>query len=649
MQGHGRSQQEDPPQQDHSLDDTSSMTVKDEDFQQQGEYKYQEGEQPLHTGLKVENWINEHCYLFNVEGIVNYSQTTKQGRTFLYYPAVPIVNVYDSPPPFVRLGARRPVIDVTMSINQIGGTKVNYKIVKFLSVQSQNEFMVLFLSEAEGLIGDRDVNSIHVKPHFGIERDGLRGLEDKREKKKHDTVYKNDCRILVFHDKDILTDTVTVKVHGGKASPPREMPGLRELFKKHAGEDLHFTSCVVDDKNQQVLITEHCILVDESYTRLLNHLDIQQVTDRSTLNDLLSSLSANPIQDALEKFDSDALPNGIDAIHNLPFTTSCDLRDVLEEMYGTGIKQVLPAEGKQGWVVVWTNNIPSKFRERFQDGVVTDVAYTQLVLEQTRRQSASDKPAKQSRQRSSRWQQYPPPGDTLSKETVETEMTCFFQLQYGRIPQFIHDDQNLHEISWFMLWGDMGAPNTFPKDIQPDYIAVGQYYQIVANAQEKKSQPKKRSFRLRKSRSVPQTDPAVEDKKVELKRLEDRFLETSDINAYTSEMFGVNAFYKLLFYFHSYDEAKKEALKEEKKHFLGVLDEYVALLPENDETKIAAYKRYKQSPVATTNRKMGYPSFFNTETEGAIDGKIKAIRDKNPKEPNSILSWARGFVEKIRK
>lgn len=203
--------------------------------------------------------------------------------------AAPIIHTYSPNPLAVMTLLAMKKTDGQIGSSAHGGP---YTISRFLTVQKLNQ----------DLLQDdlKSYFSITVKPHYAI------------WPKMPDHGASQNCNTHVFHnDKPLYPYTkgaINVHAHDKLVSPDYNMNELKNtLDKSRKGEfqkSLFFTSYVVDNINKQILITEHCLLIEAEYDALANRL--KRLNATSSFSDLMSALTENPsegISAAAQKFN----------------------------------------------------------------------------------------------------------------------------------------------------------------------------------------------------------------------------------------------------------------------------------------------------------------------------------------------------------
>jgi hypothetical protein len=163
--------------------------------------------------------------------------------------------------------------------------KKQYQVKKFLTVQRLNE---MFL-EDNGAKGFTPT----VKPHYAIAPHNAKGI-----------IYKQQCKTLVeaCESGDLLMNgAMPVHAHDGKVSPSVEIKTLKKKLIQAVAEkkSSFYASYVVDEHSSQILITQHCLLMEQDYEMLFQTLDAKETP---TLADLM--LAKTSIQEALDRFSA---------------------------------------------------------------------------------------------------------------------------------------------------------------------------------------------------------------------------------------------------------------------------------------------------------------------------------------------------------
>jgi len=81
------------------------------------------------------------------------------------------------------------------------------------------------------------------------------------------------------------------------------------------------------------------------------------------------------------------------------------------------------------------------------------------------------------------------------------------------------------------------------------------------------------------------------------------------------------------FYFASYDDATKMALKKERMAFLDKLNQYINFIPDV-EKKIAAYQHFQNYSIVTAHRNIGLLALGQTDAQKEIATNIKNLETR---------------------
>jgi hypothetical protein len=131
-----------------------------------------------------------------------------------------------------------------------------------------------------------------VKPHYAIATKNGRG-----------NIYNHPCKTLMV---DVTGNVVIdpfiplqVHVHDGLLSPDVSIALLKEKLKSAFKEKIsqYYISYVVDEKNKQILVTQHCLLNEVDHAALRG---VLEAMTSPNLDDLVQSRT--PIQEALRRF-----------------------------------------------------------------------------------------------------------------------------------------------------------------------------------------------------------------------------------------------------------------------------------------------------------------------------------------------------------
>ena len=158
-----------------------------------------------------------------------------------------------------------------------------YQVKKFLTAQHLNSMSI----EDEGTQGFMPT----IKPHYAIAPHNAKG-----------SIYNQHCKTLVEESESgvlLHNRPMPVHVHDGLVSPAVEIKTLKDQLIQavKSNQSNFYSSYVIDEKNKQLLVTEHCLLAEKDYQMIFAALDFKA---RPTLEDLISADTS--IQAALGRF-----------------------------------------------------------------------------------------------------------------------------------------------------------------------------------------------------------------------------------------------------------------------------------------------------------------------------------------------------------
>lgn len=183
-----------------------------------------------------------------------------------------------------------------------------FRVSRFLTVQPMTPS---FFKDEDGAFRPS------VKPHYAISGQNGAG-----------TIYDENCPIALYtKDALIFSGKQNVHIHDTLCSPASVIPGLGDqLINAHRqGRDAHFTSYVIDNVHQHIVITEHALLSEKSHQALIDALERMPEPNIETL----VALENNPISEALTRFDS---PNWQMDQHRLRSLSPSDVFHIAPEL-----------------------------------------------------------------------------------------------------------------------------------------------------------------------------------------------------------------------------------------------------------------------------------------------------------------------------
>ena len=118
---------------------------------------------------------------------------------------------------------------------------------------------------------------VAIKPHRAISLNNGRAFSCALE-----------CQILVYNDNErVCSENQSVHTHGGTLSPGVESTGLVDSIRNKA-TDVLITSYVTDNTNQQIIITEHCLLTIDHLSQF-DRLQAPTTADLTGINRVLDT------------------------------------------------------------------------------------------------------------------------------------------------------------------------------------------------------------------------------------------------------------------------------------------------------------------------------------------------------------------------
>jgi hypothetical protein len=225
------------------------------------------------TKLTVVDILGERHYRLNLAPTTGYLDT---GDTIV---AAPVIHTYSA-------GISSIISGLALQANESTITMEGqpYQVKQFLTVQRLN---AMFLLDEEGPQGFMPT----IKPHYAIAPHNAAG-----------SVYSQDCKTLVKEPESsdlLMNGAMPVHAHDGRVSPPVEIKALNEQLIQavQSNKSKFYTSYVVDEQNKQILVTEHCLLMEADHEMLFQILDMKE---SPTLDDLM--FTETPIKNALIRF-----------------------------------------------------------------------------------------------------------------------------------------------------------------------------------------------------------------------------------------------------------------------------------------------------------------------------------------------------------
>jgi hypothetical protein len=215
--------------------------------------------------------FDANYYRLNVLSAAGY-----QGGDFGSFATAPLIHTYsahlESASPRLALRQDTPAIQI--------GDK-SYQVHQFLTVQGLNASLVS---------DEADDFRPTVKPHYAIAPVNSDG-----------TVYHQPCKTLLTDNLGCVIENraLQVHVHDGLLSPAVSIANLKPqlLLAQGMEQSKFYTSYVVDDVNNQMLVTQHCLLNEMDHRLLCQTLDQMETP---TLEALVAAETS--INDALVRF-----------------------------------------------------------------------------------------------------------------------------------------------------------------------------------------------------------------------------------------------------------------------------------------------------------------------------------------------------------
>jgi hypothetical protein len=220
------------------------------------------------TNLTSINVFGANYYRLNVNSAAKY-----RGGDFGSFATAPLIHTYSA-----RLESVSPRLALRQDAQSIQVGNKQYQIMRFLTVQPLNASLV---SDEAG-----DFRPT-VKPHYAIAFVNGRG-----------TIYDQSCKTLII---DVLGSVIEnrklpVHVHDGLLSPAVSISNLKEqlILAQNNEQSKFYTSYVVDEINNQILVTQHCLLSEMDHELLCQTLDQMKTP---TLEGLVAARTS--VKDAL--------------------------------------------------------------------------------------------------------------------------------------------------------------------------------------------------------------------------------------------------------------------------------------------------------------------------------------------------------------
>ena len=227
--------------------------------------------------LKVQDVFGVNCYRYHVEPTTNYLNGESGAIV-----AAPLIHTYS---PTTEAITSRLALQKSEQPIMMGG--VAYKVKRFLTVQPLNGN---FLKDEHGEYHPT------VKPHYAIAPNNPGG-----------SIYNAHCKTLLsVEDETFDNYQQPVHAHDGRVSPDIFRPILKDRILDSYGnqEDLFITSYVINEKDKEIIITEHCLLQEGHHSALLQELDkINAEKGRVRIDDL-STLNGRSIDPSLQRFNN---------------------------------------------------------------------------------------------------------------------------------------------------------------------------------------------------------------------------------------------------------------------------------------------------------------------------------------------------------
>lgn len=167
--------------------------------------------------------------------------------------AAPLIHTYS--PTLSTISA---LLAVSRDAPTVEVNRHRYKVKRFLTVQSLDA----------SFYEDEDNNLFRptIKPHYALAKTN-----------RPHNVYDVNCQVAVLNAEGIViyNNTQNVHAHHGLVSPALTIDPLKQMLlgERESNKSLFFTSYVIDKVNNQVLITQHCLLKENEHTQLRNTLE----------------------------------------------------------------------------------------------------------------------------------------------------------------------------------------------------------------------------------------------------------------------------------------------------------------------------------------------------------------------------------------
>lgn len=243
------------------------------------------------TNLTKINVFDANYYRLNVESARDY-----RGAELGTIATSPLIHTYNA-----SFESTSPRLTLRQDALAIQVDHKNYQVKRFLAVQCLNGS---FINDEEGNFRPT------VKPHYAISPVNGSG-----------TIYNEQCKTLLTDGDGILVynNALPVHVHDGLLSPAATIQPLNKqlIHAQKKNQSKFYISYVVDDKNCQILVTQHCLLNEGDHLLLCKTLDSMSLP---TLEKLCAAETS--IKDALARFKQTVTRNDI-SIQTVTTGISC--------------------------------------------------------------------------------------------------------------------------------------------------------------------------------------------------------------------------------------------------------------------------------------------------------------------------------------
>ena len=227
----------------------------------------------LMPNLTKNNIFGANYYRLNVLSATGY-----RGGEFGQFSAAPLIHTYSS-----RMESASPRLAIRQDGDNIIIRNKQYQVKQFLTVQCLNNSLV---TDEAGNFRPT------VKPHYAIAP--VNGIG---------TIFSRHCNTLLTDADGVVVQNraLPVHAHDGLLSPPQTIDPLKQqlIASQQEEESKFYISYVVDEVNNQILVTQHCLLNEIDHTLLCQTLD--DVVS-PTLEGLIEANTS--ISRALERFRS---------------------------------------------------------------------------------------------------------------------------------------------------------------------------------------------------------------------------------------------------------------------------------------------------------------------------------------------------------